>query len=480
MADKRNGERETTSVEDADEKAAVTVNVDESRASKLKAAAIALRKLREKEEKYKKLVVGMKKSLKEKQTELLTFEQRLGQKDEIIQRLRAEFKDAIEESDERILTLERNLDEAHEKMNKVESVASSKHSNEGTDESSRLNLEPRWVLQRVVEPSGPEAGRVWCLVGWRDGGSGWELEDSLVERTRKDFGVDLSMPPLTPNADSIAQLRDDYQSAKDDLKRVKQDFRRYRVRAELTIRQKESALNTSREELSRSFGKKVREIAGTDLAGDLKRARSEIVFFKKRLSEAKKDCERAVSAAKRHNDVVEELKAQLEEVNRERSEWQLRYENFVQEQRGRDLAEAVETAKTGASDAEYELLRKKFEEYKRRAMVLVQEREMALQDARAQLSRLRDSGGYSEGSTTTLSRDAPQSSSSSSFLSMDGTRGQYLRNIILQYMSTSDPDVKDRLETAMEEILGMTEAEKRQIYSRKRSEAGWVGGLFGK
>ena len=66
----------------------------------------------------------------------------------------------------------------------------------------------------------------------------------------------------------------------------------------------------------------------------------------------------------------------------------------VQEQRGRDLAEAVENAQSGKA-VEYERLQQEFADYKRRVNLLVQEREYALQEARAKLSRTRN--GSSDG-----------------------------------------------------------------------------------
>ena len=65
----------------------------------------------------------------------------------------------------------------------------------------------------------------------------------------------------------------------------------------------------------------------------------------------------------------------------------------VQEQRGRDLAEAVENAQSGKA-VEYERLQQEFADYKRRVNLLVQ-REYALQEARAKLSRTRNGTGSS-------------------------------------------------------------------------------------
>ena len=116
--------------------------------------------------------------------------------------------------------------------------------------------------------------------------------------------------------------------------------------------------------------------------------------MKRSMSELKRKCKKAVETTEKKISETEDLRLELEEANREKSEWQLRYENYVQEQRGRDLAEAVENAQSGKA-VEYERLQQEFADYKRRVNLLVQEREYALQEARAKLSRTRNGTGSS-------------------------------------------------------------------------------------
>ena len=43
---------------------------------------------------------------------------------------------------------------------------------------------------------------------------------------------------------------------------------------------------------------------------------------------------------------------------------------------------------------------------------------------------------------------------------MDGTKGEYLRNIVLQYMTAADADVRSRMEAAVSQILHFNPAGK--------------------
>ena len=417
----------------------------------LKTYTVALKKMKEKLEKYKKLTIGFKSTLEKKTQEL--------------REKKAELEDAASKRN----TLQNELKRLRDQVDAYESKEYDNDNEDNESDAERKRLEPRWVLQRVIESSGPGEGTVWCLVGYKQQDtsssngpiSGWEREDSLRERTRRDYGVELSMPPISLNAEEIGQLEDEHQTLKDDLKKIKHEFRRYRVRAELSIRQKEAALTKNREELAKNFGNKIREIAGTDTAGDLKRARSEIEFMKSNISELRRKCKKAVETTEKTISETEDLRLELDEANREKAEWQLRYENYIQEQRGRDLAEAVENAQSGKA-AEYEKLQQEFADYKRRVNLLVQEREYALQEARAKLSRTRNGSSSSDSSSTDFSTVSAISSS---------TKGQYLRNIVLQYMSTSDSDVRAKLEIAIGKILNFSSAEMKSVHTTRGS--GW-------
>ena len=198
----------------------------------------------------------------------------------------------------------------------------------------------------------------------------------------------------------------------------------------------------------------------------------------------------------------------------------------VQEQRGRDLAEAVENAQSGKA-VEYERLQQEFADYKRRVNLLVQEREYALQEARAKLSRTRNGTGssasdgkvVSDSELSNVTAPSPSTWCSSpkcenfnhtphhiphsshytlknyeypsyySYYSLrllssnvtkylthashsnTGTKGQYLRNIVLQYMSTSDSDVRAKLGIAIGKMLNFSSTEMKSVQTARGS--GW-------
>ena len=51
--------------------------------------------------------------------------------------------------------------------------------------------------------------------------------------------------------------------------------------------------------------------------------------MKRSMSELKRKCKRAVETTEKKISETEDLRLELEEANREKSEWQLRYENYV-------------------------------------------------------------------------------------------------------------------------------------------------------
>ena len=93
------------------------------------------------------------------------------------------------------------------------------------------------------------------------------------------------------------------------------------MRAELTIRQKESGLKSARAELEKSFGSKVREIAGTDTAGDLRRAKAEVVFLKQEAEEVAKRVRQKDSQIAELRKESAELRNALELAQSARQLW---------------------------------------------------------------------------------------------------------------------------------------------------------------
>ena len=51
--------------------------------------------------------------------------------------------------------------------------------------------------------------------------------------------------------------------------------------------------------------------------------------MKRSMSELKRKCKKAVETTEKKISETEDLRLELEEANREKSEWQLRYENYV-------------------------------------------------------------------------------------------------------------------------------------------------------
>eukprot|EP00941_MAST-03F_sp_MAST-3F-sp1_P002446 g2446.t1 len=290
--------------------------------------------------------------------------------------------------------------------------------------------------------------------------TGWELESTLVERAKRDFDISLSLPAVSLSESEIDQLQDELQAAEDELVKTKAEFRKYRVRAELTIKQKENNLETTRKELKDSFGDKIRSIAGTDISGELKRAKAEAQVLRKETEMVQTSLANKTEEVSNLTRECEELRSALEASQIASAEWRRQFEGKVQAERERAVRGAVADAQ---SDGRNQQLKKEFDEYKTRAMNVMQEREATLQATLQQLAECRDNPSMVDSS----SGSSPQ---------MNYMQGKYLRNVVLQYMTTNDASEKQRIEIAVAQILRFTDAEIQLIKERREKETSWTGG----
>ena len=108
--------------------------------------------------------------------------------------------------------------------------------------------------------------------------SEWEKQDSVVERVRQTFGLDLALPPVITSAD-ILSLRSRIRQLEDDLAGSKEAFRKYRVRQELALRQQANELKQARREVEKNFSMRVKHLAETDMEGELKTCRRQLKWL---------------------------------------------------------------------------------------------------------------------------------------------------------------------------------------------------------
>jgi hypothetical protein len=492
-----------------------------------------VKKWRAKESNFKRLLALAKKALTEKQAAV-------EKREALIVGLRGTLKESLGESeraaaakDEEIARLRKMLDEARASADRpgsaptaagassdVGPVASSDGpAAAGTPRPPALPP-PARVLWRIEEAEGRGQGQVWCLVEYDDGTerfwtcascghdndleidaceacgasrpdpdpdqapppraghasgkphasaadvpkSGWELEPALLDRAA-EMGIDpgaLFLPAPALSAEETDQLHDDLQAAEDGMAEARADFRRYRVRAELTIRQKDQALRAARAELEQRFGENVRAIAGTDVAGDLRRAQAEAECLRQESDAAKRKLEESADRAGELVRKNAELSSALEAAQSASADWRQKFEQKAHEERERAARGAVADARAGGQAAR---LQAEFDSYKQRASALLHDREAALQAALRQLQDAAGGGGKSGGPAGGGGEAARGT-----------TKDRYLRNVVLRYMSSSDHSEKKRIEIAVSQILGFTDAERAGVEARRARDASWTGG----
>jgi hypothetical protein len=109
------------------------------------------------------------------------------------------------------------------------------------------------------------------------------------------------------------------------------------------------------------------------------------------------------------------------------------------------------------------------QEFRRKVMALEQEREKKRERRRHE----HHEPAHSNGDHYFISSNATHQSISP----METSKLQYLRNLILQYLSCKDPILRDHMENAIVTIFRYNDKERQAIFLRKQEESG-SDGLF--
>ncbi|OQS02245.1 purine nucleoside phosphorylase 1 [Thraustotheca clavata] len=345
--------------------------------------------------------------------------------------------------------------------------ASEKNTNDGR--------EPRRILQKLKQtmPMGPIL--IWCLVEYASENDldedlkppecGWHSfrsEDELSDYIRKVNGEPLRVPELSLTPPEVQEVK---QELSEELERVQEEFRRYRVRAEITRKQKEAEI---RKISASNLARQQENLSGTDVQSELQAARLQV----RRLAQLQTVAEEKESE---WNEKYEKLQREYQKLSGTMGEtilameWRERYEQVLKEKTELE-------AKLSSSDASFQLaqdlegndiakLKTEFALYRKRAMQVVEQKEKELQAARS---------GYdynvSKTKPNSFCSDAPRSGGGfssnglrrmSSSNSLNGfetsphtpTTNEYLKNIVVKYMSTDHEEVKEHMEKAIATLL---------------------------
>ncbi|KAF0693195.1 Aste57867_15789 [Aphanomyces stellatus] len=348
--------------------------------------------------------------------------------------------------------------------------------------------DPRRIVHKVKQVSHTGEETLWCLVEYTsddDGDdtkppeSGWhafKTDDELREYVRRAAGEPMRVPELSLPPSDIQQMKQDLS---DELERVQEEFRRYRVRSEITRKQKEAELK----KISASaLAKQTEQLGGTDLTQELQAARLQVRRFSQ-LQTAAEERERE------WHDKFDKLQREYSKLSGAMGEtvlameWRERYEQVVAEKAAMEARLAEDARGNGHGfnlggdlDGGNDIakLKMEFALYRKRAMQVVEQKERELQLARTSSHAPPNAPGPGFSSAGLRRMSSSNSLNGFETSTHAPTTNEYLKNIVMKYMSTDQEEVKEHMEKAIATVLNFTSVELQHIQDKRKSHSGWL------
>ncbi|KAG2763387.1 hypothetical protein JG687_00007920 [Phytophthora cactorum] len=344
--------------------------------------------------------------------------------------------------------------------------------------------DPRQLLHKVAH-----GNLLWCLVEYVNENElddskefAWHCfhnEEDIQAYANRASGEPLTLPDFSMTPYEVERVK---KSMKEEIDRVQEEFRRYRVRSEITRKQKDAEI---RKMSANVMAKQTEQISETDLSGELQASKAQI----RRLTKAQAEAEERESDWRRK---FEKLMKDYEKLSGTMGEtvlameWRERYEQSVREKQ--ELEKKMEEMKLMTSGAfgngsdsgngDLQSLRQEFAQYRKRALNAVEQKEKELNDMQAQYHENGD--GSSNASRTNSFKEVrvrrmsvESNSSLSGFETPNATKtNEYLKNIVYKYMASDQAEAKEHMEKAIATVLNFTPAEITAI-QEKRKQQGW-------
>lgn len=283
-------------------------------------------------------------------------------------------------------------------------------------------------------------------------------ENALVDHVRRNTGEPVHLPPysLTPS-----QSQNIENEARQAIAHVTEEFRRFRVRAEVARKQADATVKALQSNNAQSAQ---RHIEGEDLASELEEARStkeQLRALKIEFAEQEAQWKEAYDALLNENN---SLKSSGSEALLA-AQWRQRYEKCMKEKEKLETELEVQRQKSGKGsidekdrnengDGKYE---KKYRDLKE-SFRLYRKKAKEIFDAQQ------------KGRITMLE--------AGDLNSEEDPRLSYLRNLMVNYLS-SDPSVREHMEGAIGTVLKFSSDDCSRIAKQKRlhreASASWFG-----
>jgi hypothetical protein len=422
----------------ADASTAAGATGDPERASKL---AIQLKKLTEANAKYKNLLKLAKERIQQQEEELgRVREEKLSLEERISEASRANEATAKE------ITLEaadgdRPSDDAAAAATSVarvcQRVKCEQLANNGQTEVWAL-VEMEVVPLNDVEIASNRRFREWRR---------FETESELQDFIRRDTGEPLKMPEFSLSPEQSATIQ---REASAQVSRITEEFRRFRVKAELSRKQAEAQIRELQSTNFRSAAQRIEVRPHQEsehvrsLTAQLERANAEL------------------SSQARWKDACEALAAENRALKSAGSEallaaqWRQRYEACLQEKKALEERlnnQSSNGGKNGGNEyeAKYRDLKESFRLYRKKAKEIFEAQERGAVPPLNEMDAL----------------NIAEASSAEAKLS-------YLKNLMVNYLS-ADLAVRDHMESAIGTVLQFSPEDVDRIHARKKAanDASW-------
>ncbi|KAJ8609475.1 hypothetical protein CTAYLR_005466 [Chrysophaeum taylorii] len=309
-----------------------------------------------------------------------------------------------------------------------------------SEKSLGLSEKGRWLLLEFEE-----------ALEWRR----FESEARLHDFVRRDPG---SEPLEVPEpAMTIDDARDVREKAEQEVAKIADDFRKYRVQAEIQRKQREAL---HREETAR------REVLATaDKPPETNNNNN-----------SKSASAREAEDRKKLQSRVEELEAENEKLSTDAAlaaQWKSRYDAAVDD-RDRLQAQVRKLRSAGADSSEYaalardhDELKREFKNYRAQALKALRAQELTNAGSTASSSgggpRALDALG-DRGASQARRRERTTRTADDSVAKL-----QYLKNLMLNYLGSSEAKAKEHMERAIVTVLAFSPDEKARIDQAKKA-----------
>lgn len=378
-------------------------------------------------------------------------------------------KERIEAQEEELETLRGNTKRMKEQIEseRTEAAANPNFAMEDEQgEAAESSFTIVQVCQRVkVEAEGDtsQLGEIWALVEfenfnpdqpdavpakrykkWRK----FDTESELSDFIRRDTGEPLTLPPYSLSPEQSNQIQEE---ARQSVAQVTEEFRRFRVRAEVSRKQADAQI---RDLHSSNVQTAKRRIEGQDLEKELEQARTDhaqLERLKAEMAEQEAQWKEAYDMILAENNALKSSGSEALLA----AQWRQRYETCLSEKEDIETRLQMEVEKAdamadqrrkvdaGKYEMKYRDLKESFRLYRKKAKEIFE----AQQRGDVALLNISDRG-------------------------TEEAKLAYIRNLMVNYLS-SDVAVREHMEGAIGTVLKFSEEDKAKIEKQKAESGNW-------